>query len=82
MNEIQKTMHRISEDYLRFQCPSTGLVKIATTENLQDPRRDIAREIIMDMFQQVFEPGSNYETTCEIHGTIPYAHGYCPHCIK
>jgi len=24
----------------------------------------------------------NSEETCEVHGTVPYAHGYCPFCTE
>jgi len=51
---LHSSPEEIRRNFLEHECSASLLESIAKTENLEDPRRSIAREIIEKMYKSVF----------------------------
>ena len=78
-SHLVRQLQEIRETFLRHECGMSELVRIATSKNFEDPGRDMARGVIKDAYESVFDSGEKNGEMCERH-RVPYVHGFCPYC--
>jgi hypothetical protein len=78
----------LSLDEVRSTIGAGKLLEEATNASLRDTCASIRGEVsrteawidIVRLYEKAIQ--NNNEPTCSRHGSVPYAHGYCPYCTK